>query len=465
MSSTVKEKHVDRSATESIRPAGTFYIETYGCQMNVADSEVVAAILKKHHYYPVDDPEAADVILVNTCAIRENAEQRVRGRLQYFNALKRKQGSHKVIGVLGCMAERLKKKLLEEAISDLVVGPDAYRDLPRLLPEAMSGHKAVNVLLSREETYADIRPVHLHSDGVSAFISIMRGCDNMCAFCVVPFTRGRERSRDPRSIVDEARWLYDKGYRDVTLIGQNVDSYRWTGPGGESVDFADLLARVAETAPDLRVRFSTSHPKDLTEKVAMTMAAYPNICKFIHLPVQAGNDEVLERMRRGYTREWYLDRIRMIRRHVPDAALSTDIIVGFCGETEAQFEETLALMEEAAFDHAYMFMYSERPGTYAARFLQDDVPTEVKKARLERVIALQRRLSLQSNRRDVGKTFEVLVEGPSKRDAAMWRGRTSQNKMVVFPFEAGTAPGRYVNVRIDDCTSATLLGTIQPAES
>ncbi len=445
----------------SVRPAGTFYIETYGCQMNVADSEVVAAILKKHNYYPVDDPEGADIILVNTCAIRENAEQRVRARLRYFQAMKKKQGGHKIIGVLGCMAERLKKKLLEDAISDLVVGPDAYRELPRLIPEAMNGQKAVNVLLSREETYADIRPVHLHSNGISAFISIMRGCDNMCAFCVVPFTRGRERSRDPQSIIDEARWLYEKGYRDITLIGQNVDSYRWEGANGEAFDFADLLALVAEVSPELRIRFSTSHPKDLTEKVARTMAAYPNICKFIHLPVQAGSDEVLERMRRGYTRRWYLDRIRMIRRYVPDVALSTDIIVGFCGETEAQFEQTLDVMEAAAFDHAYMFMYSERPGTYAARFLQDDVPPEVKQDRLERVIALQRRLSLESNRRDVGKTFEVLIEGPSKRDPAMLRGRNSQNKMIVFPAAEGLGPGQYVDVTVTDCTSATLIGQVQ----
>ncbi len=446
-------------AQTPIRPAGTFYLETYGCQMNVADSEVVAAILKEHNFYPVDDPEAADIIMVNTCAIRDNAEQRVRGRLQYFNALKKKQGGQKIIGVLGCMAERLKKKLVEEAISDMVVGPDAYRSLPQLIEAAQSGQSAVNVILSRDETYADIRPVQLHSNGVSAFVSIMRGCNNMCTFCVVPFTRGRERSRSPQSIVDEVRWLYHKGFREVTLIGQNVDSYRWNG-NGKTVDFADLMAAVAEVASDLRIRFSTSHPKDLTEKVAQTMAAYPNICKFIHLPVQSGNNEVLQRMRRGYTREWYLDRIAMIRSYVPDVALSTDIIVGFCGETEAQFQQTLDLMQSVRFDHSYMFMYSERPGTYAARFLKDDVPPDEKQRRLQQVIDLQRRLSLKSNRQDVGKTFEVLIEGPSKRNPEMLRGRNSQNKMIVFPRADHLRPAMYVDVHVDNCTSATLIGKV-----
>ncbi len=460
MNSTPSAKTVEPGP--AVRPAGTFYIETYGCQMNVADSEVVAAILQQHNFFPVDDPDAADIVMVNTCAIRENAEQRVRGRLRHFQAMKKRHGGRQVIGILGCMAERLKKKLLEEALADMVVGPDAYRSLPELIAEARSGQAAVNVILSREETYADIRPVQLHSNGVSAFVSIMRGCNNMCTFCVVPFTRGRERSRDPHSILDEVRWLYDRGYREVTLIGQNVDSYRWTGASG-SVDFADLLGRVAETAPDLRVRFSTSHPKDLTEKVAQTMAAYPNICRFIHLPVQAGDDEVLQRMRRGYTRSWYLDRIEMIRSYLPDVALSTDIIVGFCGETEAQFQRTLELMEQVRFDHAYMFMYSERPGTYAARFLSDDVPLEVKRRRLQQVIDLQRRHSLESNQRDVGKTFEVLVEGESKRDPEMLRGRNSQNKMVVFPRRDGLRPGTYMHVRIHQCTSATLLGEVVDA--
>ena len=441
------------------------YLESYGCQMNFSDSEVVAGILMKNGYKTVPQDTQADLILLNTCSIRENAEQRVRKRLQAFKSAK-KERPGLIVGVLGCMAERLKKKLLEEEkLVDLVVGPDAYRELPSLIEEVHQGHKAVNVLLSREETYADISPVRLDKNGVSAFISIMRGCDNMCSFCVVPFTRGRERSRDPESIVKEAEELYANGYREVTLLGQNVDSYKWnmTSKGRvkdeskPTVNFAQLLDRVAQVAPDLRIRFSTSHPKDMTDDVLHTIAKYENICNYIHLPVQSGNTEMLKRMNRGYSREWYMNRIEAIWRIIPDCAISTDIIVGFCGETEQEHEDTLSLMRKVEYDFAYMFNYSERPRTLAERKYEDDVPTEVKKRRLREVIDLQQEHSLKSNKKQVGKTFEVLIEGFSKKSDQELCGRNSQNTMIVFPKE-NYKKGQYVHVKVTDCTSATLLG-------
>lgn len=443
----------------------SLYLESYGCQMNFSDSEIVASILKEEGYRTTASSEEADVILLNTCSIRDNAEQRVRQRIRRFQDLK-KERPGLVIGVLGCMAERLKKKLLEEEkIVDVVVGPDAYRDLPRLLEEAEDGRKAVNTLLSREETYADVNPLKLNSNGVTAFISIMRGCDNMCSFCVVPFTRGRERSRDPRTIEREARYLYENGYKEVTLLGQNVDSYRWNMTAkGEfkdasegSENFAELLERVACIAPDLRVRFSTSHPKDMTDDVLYTMARYENICDYIHLPVQAGSNRVLEDMNRGYTREWYLERIRAIRSIIPGCAISSDIMTGFCGETDEEHQETIDLMKEVEYDLSYMFHYSERPKTMAARKFEDDVPQEVKKRRLNEVIELQKEHSYKKNLRHVGKTQTVLVEGPSKKSDADLFGRNSQNAVVVFPREDYKA-GDYVKVQVEDLTAATLLG-------
>jgi tRNA-2-methylthio-N6-dimethylallyladenosine synthase len=434
-----------------------FYIETYGCQMNVADTEVVASILKDNGFDHTEDIGIADLILVNTCSIRENAEQRIWGRLDIFRREKKKRPGT-VVGVIGCMAERLKEKLLEtDKMVDIVVGPDAYRELPILVTDAMEGHKAVNVLLSREETYADIAPVRLDKNGVTAFISIMRGCNNMCSYCVVPYTRGAERSRNPVSIVNEAMSLFRDGYREVTLLGQNVDSYNWTDEG-KSFGFGDLLSAVAKVNPLLRVRFSTSHPKDLSDEVLLVMADHPNICKHIHLPVQSGSSAVLKLMNRKYTREWYMGRVASIRRILPECSLSTDIIAGFCGETEEDHIQTLSLMEETGFDFAYMFAYSERPGTSAARKLEDDVPEEVKKRRLSEIIALQNRLSSASKKSDIGTTFEVLAEGVSKKSATHLYGRTSQNKVVVFP--AGNyRPGDYVMVRVDRSTSATLIGT------
>ncbi len=443
------------------------YIENYGCQMNFSDSEIVASILIKEGFRTTDNEDEADLILMNTCSIRENAELKIRNRLQHLKRNK-KDKPGLVIGVLGCMAERMKEKLLEEEqLVDLVVGPDAYRSLPQLIEEAEEGRKAVNVLLSREETYADISPVKLDSNGVTAFISIMRGCDNMCAFCVVPFTRGRERSRDPESIVREAGELFDKGFREVTLLGQNVDSYHWNiskkgvvaDPSQPTVNFAGLLAMVAEISPELRIRFSTSHPKDMTDDVLHTMAKYPNICKYIHLPVQSGNNEILEKMNRGYTREWYLERIDAIRRIMPECAISTDIITGFCGETEEQHKDTIRLMEQVEYDFAYMFKYSERPRTLAERKYKDDVPDEVKSRRLREVIDLQQKHSLKSNRKFVGQTVEVLVEGISKRSNDRIFGRTTQNAVVVFD-RGEVNPGEYVNVKVTDCTSATLLGEL-----
>lgn len=441
--------------------ARKYYIESYGCQMNFSDSEIVASILSEMGYASTRNMEESDLILINTCSIREKAEETVRKRLRVFETVKQ-QRPGALVGILGCMAERLKKKLLEEEkLVDLVVGPDAYRDLPSLIGGAEEGDRMVNVLLSREETYADISPVRLESNGVTAFISIMRGCDNMCSFCVVPFTRGRERSRDAFSIVAEASDLFNKGYREVTLLGQNVDSYKWENPEtGLVVNFASLLDMTAAIHPDLRVRFSTSHPKDMTDEVLHVMARHENICKYIHLPVQSGNSRILELMNRTYDRTWYEDRIRAIRSILPDAAVSSDIITGFCSETEEEHQDTLSIVEWAGFSMSYMFFYSERPGTLAARKYPDDIPEDVKKRRLNEVIRLQTAVSLQHNRNDIGKTFKVLIEGDSRKSAADFCGRNTQNKMVVFPKKDGLKPGDYVMVKIREATSATLLGDI-----
>jgi len=436
-----------------------FYIESYGCQMNFSDSEIVASILAENGYTSTKQAELAELLLLNTCSIREKAEETIRKRLREFRSFKKSKPELQ-IGILGCMAERLKSKLLEEEkLVDLVVGPDAYRELPQLLQQVDEGQKAVNVFLSREETYADIAPLRLDSNGVSAFVSIMRGCDNMCSFCVVPFTRGRERSRDPETIVAEVSNLSQQGFREVTLLGQNVDSYKWTHPAtGSLVDFAGLLEKVAQVDPLMRIRFSTSHPKDITIQVLKTMAHYPNICKYIHLPCQSGNSRILDLMNRSYDREWYMSKIDEIYNVLPDCAISSDIIAGFCSETEIEHQETLHLMEYAGFSMSYMFCYSERPGTLAAKKYADDIPLEVKKRRLNEIIALQNRLSLEHNRRDIGKTFEVLVEGKSKKSDLQWKGRNSQNKMVVFNDMGEVQPGDYVWVSIKDATSATLLG-------
>jgi tRNA-2-methylthio-N6-dimethylallyladenosine synthase len=488
-----------------------FYIESYGCQMNFSDSEIVASILNNDGFGATRNVEEADLIFINTCSIREKAEQTVRKRLTEFRKLKEEKKGI-LVGVLGCMAERLKSKLLEEEkLVDIVVGPDAYRSLPALIGEAEGGQKAVNVLLSREETYADISPVRLDSNGVSAFVSIMRGCNNMCSFCVVPFTRGRERSRDAESIVNECKDLFDKGYREVTLLGQNVDSY-YQAPlnppeekaspnpseGGalephsnnsttakmtqlfsetknppsegreifslesrEAITFAKLLEKVALISPLLRVRFSTSHPKDITDDVLSTMAKYENICKYIHLPVQSGSTRILQLMNRTYTREWYMAKVNRIREIMPDCGISSDVIAGFCTEEEIDHRDTLSIMEYSRYDMSYMFMYSQRPGTLAERRYKDDVPEDVKKRRLQEIVALQNRLSLESNQRDIGKTFKVLIEGDSKRSDKDWMGRNSQNKVIVFPKEDDTLKkGDYVTVKVDDCTQATLLGKI-----
>jgi tRNA-2-methylthio-N6-dimethylallyladenosine synthase len=436
-----------------------FYIESYGCQMNFSDSEIVASILGEAGFRPTRNLDIADLILINTCSIREKAEETVRKRLKVFNIAK-KQRPGTLVGVLGCMAERLKSRFLEEEkLVDMVVGPDAYRDLPALVATASDGEKGVNVFLSREETYADISPLRLGSNGVSAFISIMRGCDNMCSFCVVPFTRGRERSRDAFSIVAEAQDLFDRGYREVTLLGQNVDSYKWVNPDTESlVNFAGLLELTALVHPDLRIRFSTSHPKDMTDDVLHIMAKYENICDYIHLPVQSGNSRVLDLMNRTYDRDWYMDRIRAIRRILPDCAISSDIIAGFCTETEEEHQDTLSIMAFSDYSMSYMFYYSERPGTLAARKYPDDISLEVKKRRLQEIINLQGKLSLEHNRRDIGKTFKVLIEGDSKKSSADFCGRNSQNKMIVFPKVAGYQPGQYIEVKVHQATSATLLG-------
>jgi tRNA-2-methylthio-N6-dimethylallyladenosine synthase len=440
------------------------YIESYGCQMNFSDSEIVTSILEKDGFDPTPDINMADLILLNTCSIREKAEKTVRNRLNHFKNLKTKNPALQ-IGLLGCMAERLKKKLLEEEkIVDLIAGPDSYRDLPNLLKNLDDGRKAVNVILSREETYADISPFRLQTNGVTAFISIMRGCDNMCSFCVVPFTRGRERSRDPGSIVKEARELFSKGFREVTLLGQNVDSYKWSMNSEENgaaiVNFASLLEEVAQISPELRIRFSTSHPKDITDQVLETIARYENICNYIHLPVQSGSDRILKLMNRTYDREWYLARIKSIRRIIgEDCGISSDMISGFCSESESEHEETLSLMKEVEFDFSYMFHYSERPGTLAAKKFKDDIQLETKKKRLEEIIELQKDHSEKRNKKDIGKRFKVLVEGRSKRSDEHLFGRNSQNKVVVFPKE-GEKPGDYVWVKIENCTSATLTGII-----
>jgi tRNA-2-methylthio-N6-dimethylallyladenosine synthase len=446
----------------SVAPSkGFFYVESYGCQMNFSDSEIVGSILQKSGYQSIRNPEEADLILLNTCSIREKAEETIRKRLKQLNQFKKTKPALQ-IGILGCMAERLKSRLLEEEkLVDLVAGPDAYRDLPNLIEQVEDGQKGINVFLSREETYADISPMRLDTTGITAFISIMRGCDNMCSFCVVPFTRGRERSRDPYTIISEATDLFARGYREVTLLGQNVDSYKWQHPEtGEWVNFAGLLAMTAEVNPGLRVRFSTSHPKDMTDEVLHTMARFRNICKYIHLPVQSGNSRILERMNRTYDREWYMQRVEAIRNILPECAISSDIITGFCGETDEEHQDTLSMMTYADYAMSYMFSYSERPGTVAARKYKDDVPEAIKQKRLEEVIALQGKLSLQHNLRDIGKTGEVLIEGDSKRDSKAFKGRNTQNKVVIFPKMPGLKPGDYVNVEITEATSATLIGKI-----
>ncbi len=471
-------KEADREVCETVKISPReetgkerkLYIESYGCQMNFSDSEIVTSILKDNGFDTTPEFGEADVVLLNTCSIREKAEQTVRNRLKQFNRAKEERPGM-IIGVLGCMAERLKSKLLEEEkIVDLVVGPDAYRDLPGLVAKVDDGQKAVNTFLSREETYADINPVRLNSNGVTAFISIMRGCDNMCSFCVVPFTRGRERSRDPHSIVREAENLFAQGYREVTLLGQNVDSYKWSEEENnkarlekssvdEVVNFASLLERVARVHPDLRVRFSTSHPKDITDEVLYTMKKYDNICKYIHLPAQSGNSRVLELMNRTYTREWYINRVDAIRNILgEECGISSDMITGFCSETEEEHQETLTLMDYVRYDFSYMFFYSERPGTLAAKKYTDDIPLDVKKRRLNEIIARQQEHSLARNKEDLGKIQTVLAEGFSKRSDEQLQGRNSANKVVVFPKE-NYKKGDYVRVKIEDCTAATLLGT------
>ncbi|NVM66049.1 tRNA-2-methylthio-N6-dimethylallyladenosine synthase [Mucilaginibacter sp. SG538B] len=462
------------------------YIESYGCAMNFSDSEIVASILAESGFETTADYSVADVIFINTCSIRENAEQRVRNRLKEFTVAKVKNPGL-VVGVLGCMAERLKSKFLEEEkLVDVVVGPDAYRDLPNLINQVDDGQKAVNVLLSREETYADISPVRLNSNGINAFVSIMRGCDNMCSFCVVPFTRGRERSRDPLSIVAECRDLFDRGYREVTLLGQNVDSYKWTSPqpspkesalegqieaGVENdkslplgevggVNFANLLEMVALIDPDLRVRFSTSHPKDITDEVLYAINKYDNICNYIHLPVQSGNSRILDLMNRTYDREWYINRIDAIRRIIPDCAISTDVITGFCSETDEEHKDTVSMMDYVKYDFAYMFKYSERPGTLAAKRYADDIPEEVKQKRLTEIVAKQQEYSFYRMQARIGRVERVLIEGFSKKSDKDYCGRSDQNAMVIFPVGENYKPGQYVNVLIERSTTATLIGKV-----
>lgn len=452
---------------ESVAGDKKVYLESYGCAMNFSDSEVVASILEKGGYTTTEDYQKADLVLINTCAVRDNAEQRVRNRLAQYNKIK-KEKPGMIIGMLGCMAERLKSKVLEEEkLVDIVAGPDSYRSLPALIEEVEGGQKAVNVLLSRDETYADISPVRLDKNGVTGFVSITRGCDNMCSFCVVPFTRGRERSRDPQTIVTECQELYANGYREVTLLGQNVNSYRWNmSSKGEVKDasmpttnFAELLEMVAEGVPGMRIRFSTPHPKDFTEDVLHAIAKYKNICKYIHLPVQAGSSSLLERMNRGYTREWYLERVADIRRILPDCGISTDTISGFCGETDEEHEEMLSIMEEVRYDAAYMYKYSERPKTLAERKYEDDVPEEIKQKRLEEVIALQHKHSLEIHEEQIGKIEEVLVESVSRRSEDRMKGRTDRNLKVIFD-RKNSKIGDFVMVKITGCTSATLVGEI-----
>lgn len=443
-----------------------FYIESYGCAMNFSDSEIVASILAKEGYVPTIDMNSANLILINTCSVREKAEDTVRKRLQLFNSLKNKRPDLQV-GVLGCMAERLKSKLLEEEkLVDLVVGPDAYRDLPNLLARVEDGEKGVNVLLSREETYADISPLRLDSNGIVGFISIMRGCDNMCTFCVVPFTRGRERSRDPYSIVAEATDLFERGFRDITLLGQNVDSYKWTSPDEtEHLNFAQLLERVAIIHPDLRVRFSTSHPKDITDEVLYTIARHENICKYIHLPVQSGNSRILKLMNRTYDREWYMERVSAIYRIIPECTISSDMITGFCSETEEEHQDTISMMHFVNYIMSYMYYYSERPGTLAAKKLEDDIPEEIKKRRLQEIIDTQRQISEELNLKDVGRTFKVLIEGDSRRSDQEFKGRNTHNKMINFPKVEGFKPGDYAWVQVVEATSGSLRGEIVDSKS
>ena len=443
-------------------PLKKFYIESYGCQMNFADSEVVASILHENGFGATHHFQEADIIFLNTCSIREKAELTIRKRLSEFKNIK-KYNSGLLVGVIGCMAERLKTKFIEEEkLVDIVVGPDAYRSLPALIEEAESGQKGVNVLLSRDETYSDISPIRLNSNGVTAFVSIMRGCDNMCSFCVVPFTRGRERSRDAESIINECENLFEEGYREVTLLGQNVDSYNWRDEANsKTVSFAALLEKVAQVSPLLRVRFSTSHPKDITDEVLFTMAKYDNICKYIHLPVQSGSSRILQMMNRTYSREWYIDRVNRIKEILPGCGISTDIITGFCSETAEDHKETLSLMDYCEYDLAYMFFYSARPGTLAARQFADDVPEEIKKKRLQEVIALHRIQSLKSMQREVDNELKVLIEGNSKKSEKDWYGRSDNNKVVVFPKEGNLQKGDYAEVKIEGCTSGTLIGKLK----
>ncbi|HLW21404.1 MAG TPA: tRNA (N6-isopentenyl adenosine(37)-C2)-methylthiotransferase MiaB [Cyclobacteriaceae bacterium] len=473
----VRPQEVEACDFETTREESTgktkkLYIESYGCQMNFSDSEIVASIMKDNGFDTTSEFETADVIFLNTCSIRDKAEQTIRKRLTQFNTLKRNR-PELTIGVLGCMAERIKEQLLvEEKLVDVVVGPDAYRDLPKLVSEAEEGQKGVNTFLSREETYGDISPVRLNSNGVTAMISIMRGCDNMCSFCVVPFTRGRERSRDPQSILQEIKHLYEIGYKEVTLLGQNVDSYKWSPEENnkarlnkkedvsEVINFAHLLEMVALVGPDLRVRFSTSHPKDITDDVLYTMKKYDNICKYIHLPVQSGNSRILEMMNRTYDREWYLERVAKIREILgEECGISSDMITGFCTETEEEHKDTLSLMDKVQYDFSYMFYYSERPGTLAAKKYADDIPLQIKKRRLQEIIDKQNQLSHQRNKLDIGKVQKVLVEGFSKRSEEQLKGRNSANKMVIIP-KGNLQKGDYVSVRITDCTPATLFGEV-----
>ncbi len=452
----IKNLNKNKNINNNPNNKKNFYMETYGCQMNVADSELVVSIMNKSGYNLIEDFNNADLIFINTCSIRENAEKKVRNRLQNFKALKR-DNPGLLIGILGCMAERLKEKLLEqEKLVDIIAGPDSYRSLPELVKEAGDGEYGVNVLLSREETYADISPVRSDKNGVSAFVSITRGCDNMCAFCVVPFTRGRERSRNPETIINEVKELVNNGYKEVTLLGQNVDKYNWTE---SKVNFAKLLELTAQVSPELRVRFSTSYPSEFSNQVIDIMAKYDNICNYIHLPVQSGSNNMLEKMKRNYTRDWYLNRIKAIRERIPNCSISTDIISGYCSETEQDHKDTLSLMEEVGFDYAYMFKYSERPNTFAQRNYPDDVPEEIKSRRLQEIIKLQNENSLKSNTADLGKTFEVLIEGVSKKSDQEYYGRNSQNKVIVFP-KKETEIGQYVYVKVHKNTSATLIGEL-----
>ena len=437
------------------------YIETYGCAMNLADSEVMASIMSGNGFTTTDNPLEADVVFLNTCAVRDNAESRIWGRLRELKFQKKKNPGM-IVGVMGCMAERLKSTLLEkEKLVDIVVGPDAYRDIPKLIEQVEEGQKAVNVLLSREETYAEITPVRLSSNGVNAFVSIMRGCDNMCSFCVVPFTRGRERSREPESIINEATELFNQGYKEVTLLGQNVDSYKWEDADSTNViSFAQLLEKVAMVSPELRIRFSSSHPKDITDDVIYTMKAHENICNYIHFPLQAGNTRILKLMNRTYNREWFIQRLKRIRELIPDCGISTDVIVGFCTETEEEFLDTYKLFEEAQFDFAYMYAYSERPGTLAAKKYADDISAEVKSRRLAEIIALQNKLSTENNKKEIGKTYKVLIEGFSKKSENDFKGRNDQNKTVIFPVNGNYKKGDYVNVLIEKTTTTSLIGKV-----